>query len=124
MEFQLLLVSFSLHRCIALALGVVQQHRLLKQFEPLHLFNRALCSLDIFEDNEGLSFGFEVFLGNKVNDGAVFREDLGEGFFEVVDFYPLLKVLDVDSENPLAGIGVRQGMNVVYVEFGGCVTPL
>ena len=81
MHLKLFRASLSLHRSIAPRSRIVQQHRLIEQFEPLNFFNGSLGGFGFVKDNESLAFRFEVRLGDEFDDIAVFREDLGESLF-------------------------------------------
>lgn len=87
--------SLFLHGSIALCSCIVQQHRLIEQFEPLDLLDCPLGSLSLIKDYESLAFCFEVRLGDKFDDIAVFREDFGKGFFELVRFDTFFQILDL-----------------------------
>lgn len=86
MYLEVFCASLSLHRSIALCSCIVQQHRLVEQFEPLNLLDRPLGGFGLVKDYESLTFRFEVSLSDKFDDIAVFREDFGEGFFKLVRF--------------------------------------
>jgi hypothetical protein len=63
----------------------------------LDFFNRSCGGRGVVEDDEGLAFGFEVGLCDKVDDVAVFGEDFAEGGLEFVDLYFFFEVPDIDS---------------------------
>lgn len=72
-------------------------HGFVEEFEAIDFFNRFGGGGWVVEDDEGLSFCFEVGFGDQVDDVAVFGEDFGEGFFQLVGFYALFEVFGVDS---------------------------
>ena len=78
MRFQLLSIPLSFYRSIALRFRIVQHHRLIKQLKALHLFYGASGGFGVFEDDEGLAFGFEVWFDNKIDDISIFGEDFSE----------------------------------------------
>lgn len=69
-----------------------------------------------------MASGLKILLGDEIDDGAVFREDFGKSFFEVVDFYAFFKIFDINSAMWLGDVALC-GNNMAYVEFGGCVMP-
>lgn len=96
-SLQLVLSTFSQHRRIAPCLGKVQLHRLVEELEAIHLVDGAHRGVDIVENDERLAFGFQVRLGNQIDDVAILGEDLAEGFLELGRFYSLLEVFNVDT---------------------------
>ena len=72
--------SLSLYRSVAFRPCIVQQHRLIKQFESLDLLDRPFGSFGLVKDYESLAFRSEVRLSDQFDDIAVFREDFREGF--------------------------------------------
>lgn len=95
MHFQFVIAPFPSNRSIASRFRKVQHHRLIEELEPLHLFYRPGSSSRIIEDDESLAFGFEVGLGDEVDDITVLGEYFAEGFFELVDLYSLFEILDL-----------------------------
>lgn len=65
----------------------------------MDLLDGALGRFHIIEHDEGLALGLEVRLGDEIDDIAVFREDVRQGFFELVDFDPLLQVANLRYVN-------------------------
>lgn len=95
MRLQLLLAAgLGSDRGVALAFGELQHHGLVEEGEALDLADGLFGRLERVEDDEGLAFGAQVFLGDDVDYGAVlgedglqggFEEGDGDGFFQVAD---------------------------------------
>ena len=75
MHLELVLIAGEFHGGVTPCLRIVQDHRLVKELEALHLADRAFGRLDAVEHDERLAFGLHVRLGHKIHDVAVFRED-------------------------------------------------
>ena len=84
MHFEILLGPFLLHGGIAPGLRVVEHHRLLKQLESLNILYGSFRGLHFVEHHECLPLGLEVLLRDEIDDGTVFGEDSGQGFFELI----------------------------------------
>ena len=65
----------------------------------MNLLDGSLGRFHLIEYYEGLALGLEVRLGDEIDDIAVFREDLRQRFFELVDFDPLLQVANLRQVN-------------------------
>ena len=62
-RLKVLCAALPFHRGITLSLRVVENHRLVKEFESLDFLDRTLGSLDVIEYYESLTFRFQVLLG-------------------------------------------------------------
>lgn len=106
MNLELISPSLAQNRRVAPRLRVVQNHRFLKQVEAIDLFDGVRGRLDVVEDDERLALGFQVRLGDDLEDGAIFGEDLFEGDLELVDFYPFFEVADLLAVGLVLGFWV------------------
>lgn len=95
MALQLVRPSLPENSRIALRLRIVERHRLIEELEAVDLVDGARRGVDIVEHNERLALGFQVGLCDDLEDCAVLRENLFEGFFEMVDFDALFEVADL-----------------------------
>lgn len=95
MRLQLITTTLSQNRRIAPRLRIIQHHRFLKQLEPINLLDSVRSRLNIVKDDEGLALGLEVGFGDYLDDGAIFSEELFQGFFEVFDFDAFLEIADL-----------------------------
>lgn len=80
MSLQLVRPSFPENRRIAPRLRIIQHHGFLKEFKPINLIDSAGSRVDAIEYDERLALRFQIRLCDDLNDGAIFREDLVEGF--------------------------------------------
>lgn len=99
MRIKLVVVAFSFNSSVARCLRVVENHWFFKKLESLDFLNSKLRCLNIVKNNEGLAFGFQVSLGDKVYDVAIFGEYFSEGFLELFDFDSLLEVFDLSRKS-------------------------
>lgn len=95
MSIKFLRTSLSQDRRIAPRLRIIQHHRLLEQFEAIHLLDGASCRINRVKDNERLALGLQVFLGDYLDDGTIFLEDLLQSFFQLVDLDAFFKIADL-----------------------------
>jgi hypothetical protein len=99
MRFQSLLAIFFLHSLIGAGFGECKSHRLVEEVEPLQRINGILRSIDRVEDDERLAFGFEVLLGDDVDNVAEFAEDVAERGGQGGDFDAFVEVADLFVEH-------------------------
>lgn len=103
MNLQLLGACFPHDSRVAFRLRVIQNHRFVEQFETIDLVNRTCGRFDIVEDNECLTFRLQVGLGDDFEDVSIFREDLLQRFFELIDLDALLEISDLNDAAETAG---------------------
>ncbi len=85
-HLEILLVTLFLHRSIAPRFSIIQLHRLIEQLKSLHFFNCLSRGFYGVENDKGLTFGFQIGFGDEVDYFAIFGEDFGQSFFELVAF--------------------------------------
>lgn len=95
MRLQLILTPLPQNRRITPRPRIIQHHRLLKQLEPINLIDSIRSRLHIVKHDKRLSLSLHIRFRDYVDNGAVFREELRQGFFEVVDFDAFLEVADL-----------------------------
>lgn len=88
-------VSFVEYSSVTSSLCIVQHHGLVEEVEALHLLYSTPRSVWVVEDDECLSFSFEIRLGNQVDNTAISGEDIGQGLLELINLYALLKIFDL-----------------------------
>lgn len=74
-----------------------QAHRLIKEREPVDLVDGFLRGGGAVEHDKRLALGFEVRLGDDVNDLPEFGKDGAQRFGKRFGLDALLEVLDIDS---------------------------
>lgn len=79
MTLKLLIIAHPLHGSITPRPRKRQLHLLAKQLKALHLIDGLLRAVYAVEDDECLSLRLEIRLGNDLDDGAIFAEELVEG---------------------------------------------
>lgn len=82
LELGTLLTGIPFHGRIATCFGEREHHGFVEKRERLDFLDGLFRRGGRVEDDEGLAFGFEILLGDEVDDGAVLREDGGEGLLE------------------------------------------
>jgi hypothetical protein len=70
-------------------------HRLVKKLKALHLLYRLLRTLYRIKNNESLTLSLEICLRDYINYLAIFGEELGQSFLELVNLDALFEVADV-----------------------------
>lgn len=95
MNLQLIRAPLTKHRSIAPRLRVIDDHGFLKELEAIDLVDGAGGGVDAVEDDKRLPLRLQVRLRDDLDDRAVFREDLVEGFLELVDFDAFFEVADL-----------------------------
>jgi hypothetical protein len=89
-SLQLIVAAFPLHCRIASGFRVVQDHWLVEDVEAVDFLDSASRGFNVVEDDEGLALGLEVRLCDNLYDGAIFRENLLQSLFQLVDFDSLI----------------------------------
>lgn len=97
LELGALLASIPFHSRITACPGEREHHGFVEERERLNFLDGLFCRGNGVEDNEGLAFGFEVLLSNKVDDRAVLGEDGGKGLLEEWDFDRFFKVANLED---------------------------
>lgn len=64
-----------------------------RKARTLDLLHGPGSGLDIFKYDEGLALGFEVLLGNKIDDLAILGENFCQSFFKLIDLDALFEIL-------------------------------
>lgn len=95
MHLQLIRPSLSKHSSVTPRLRIIQHHRLLKQLEPINLINRARRRVRTVKYDKRLSLCLQVAFRDDLDDVAIFRENLLQGFLELVDFDPFFQIADL-----------------------------
>lgn len=95
--FELLGCSFSLHSCIAPCFCKIQRHGLAVQLESVDFVDGILSRLDAVKDDESLSFALQTGLGNNVDNGSIFFEDLAQRLDQLGDLDALRQVPGLDD---------------------------
>ena len=95
MRLQLLRTALPQNRRIAPRIRIIQAHGFVEELEPVDFLDSICSGLDIVKDNECLPLCFEVGFCDDLDYGAVFGEELCQGFLELVDFDALLQVADL-----------------------------
>lgn len=103
LELGTLLAGIPFHSRVAACLGEREYHGLVEERERLDFLDGLFCRGGGVEDNESLTFGFEVLLGDEVDDGAVLGEDGGEGLLKEWDLDRFFKVADLEGRQGLVG---------------------
>jgi hypothetical protein len=89
-SLELVTTTFPLNCRVALSLRIGQHHGLVKEIEAVDFVNSAGSGFDVVKDDEGLALGLEIGLCDDLYDGSIFREDLLQGGFQLVDFDSLV----------------------------------
>lgn len=92
MSLQLLRAAFARNSSITPRLRIIQDHRLLKKLESIHLINSAGRSLDTVKDNERLTSGLQGVPRNDLDHISELGEDFLEGFLQLVDLDAFFQV--------------------------------
>lgn len=103
LELGALLAGIPFHSRVTACLSEREHHGLVEERERLDFLDGLFCCGGGVEDNESLAFGFEVLLGDEVDDGAVLGEDGGEGLLEEWDLDGLFKVANLKGRQGLVG---------------------
>lgn len=90
MSLQLLRATFAENGSITPGLRIVQNHRLVKELEAIHLFNSAGCGINAVIDDERLALGFQVGLCDDLEHIAELGEDLFQRDLELINLDLLL----------------------------------
>lgn len=124
LELGALLAGIPFHSRVTACLSEREHHGLVEERERLDFLDGLFCRGGGVEDNESLAFGFEVLLGDEVDDGAVLREDGGKGLLEEWDLDRLFKVADLEGRQGLVGSFEAGGCggSYVYSRFEGGVS--
>lgn len=124
LELGALLASIPFHSRITACPGKREHHGLVEEWKRLDFLDGLFCRGGGVEDNEGLAFGFEVLLSNKVDYRAVLGEDGGEGLFEEWDFDGFFKVANLEGGQRSVGSFEEGdcGRSYVYSELKGSVS--
>lgn len=100
---ELVLVAGALHRGVAPGAGPSDLHGLVKELEAVGFVNGLLGRLGVLEDDESLAFGFQVRLGDDVDDVAILGEDNLQRGLERLGLDALLEVAHIDPVRGRAG---------------------
>jgi len=119
MTLKFLLVPHPLDRRIASCLSKRQLHWFLKELKALNLLDCLLSTLHTLKHYKSLSLCLQVCLCNYLDNLAIFGEELGESFFQLVDFNAFFEVTNIDSTEGLVRLHTCRMCNDTYVALGG-----
>lgn len=98
LELGTLLAGIPFHGRVTACLGERKHHGLVEKWKRLDFLDGLFRCRGRVEDDESLTFGFEVLLGDEVDDSAVLGEDGGEGLLKEGYFDGLFKVADLGRD--------------------------
>lgn len=84
-SLQLLRAAFARNGSITSRLRIVQYHRLLEKFKPVHFINGPGGSIDAVKDDECLALGPQVGFRDDLEHISKLGEDFLERFLQLVD---------------------------------------
>lgn len=95
MVLKLLLITAALDSSIGSGLRESELHRLLEELEALDFLDGLGGTVNAVEDDESLALGFQIRLCHNIDNFAIFREELSERFFQLIDLDALFEVTHI-----------------------------
>jgi hypothetical protein len=95
MRLESLLAIFFLNSLVGAGFGEGEGHGFLEEIKALQRIDGILRGIDRVEDDECLTFRFEVLLGDNVDDVAEFAKDVAERGGQGGDFDAFVEVADL-----------------------------
>jgi hypothetical protein len=95
MRLEPFIAIFSFYSLVGAGFGEGQGHGLVEQIEALQRIDGILRGIDRVEDDERLAFGFEILLGDNVDDFAEFAENVAQRGGQRGDFDAFVEVSDL-----------------------------
>lgn len=86
MGLQFVRPSLAKHRSITPCLCVIDHHRFFKELKAIDFVDSASGRVDTVKYDKRLSLRLQVRLRDDFDDGPIFRENLFECLFQLVDF--------------------------------------
>lgn len=116
---ELLVVTSSFDGCVASCLREGQLHRLIKELESLDFVYGLLGGLNIVENNESLTLGFQVSFGDNIDDFTIFGKELAQSFLQLLDLDSLFEIAHVHPVSLVSSVTDVSLCNDTYVALGG-----
>lgn len=96
-SFKFFLTAIHLDSLVASAARQRDLHRLAEELESINLLNSASCAFGIIENDESLTLGLQILLGNDIDDVAELREYCPQGIRQSLELDALFQVLYIDT---------------------------